>query len=471
MFKKYNILGHWASGETSNVYLAEYHGSPQDELHALKLLHPEFTHKLGGWNRFRKQAHSALTWQHPNLVILKSVFQEDGRLYVGTEFVHGVTLNDFDSASAAALPAPLIVAIACATAKALLYVSQQTEGEEKQQNEPGPQISGDSVYLSFEGEIKVANLGFTGSRPHDLTPKTQIGLLLWQLLTGSRTLWDAQDPRSELFSALKAKPIRTDARLAQLMARLSEDQELTLPELVATLQGYLDTAAPRYDTQGAIRELLSRVFPAKKGLLEGMLSRWRTADLPLRNPSLSASEEEVFQLIEQTLEATPTPGLNTKTFERIPVIPIVPPDQPLAGPEPLTDLLFEPTEAATLNFQTTEFSQDLGLEAPQKSRNILHMLGVLTLVLALILISKELLQGVGGSERTVTAASVPPGVNVLLNHKLIGSTPVTMSVPSDVAVELSFEKEGYHPVLLSAPPGAEAVHLRATLTPVTKNPH
>ncbi|HEX8151898.1 MAG TPA: serine/threonine-protein kinase, partial [Thermoanaerobaculia bacterium] len=83
------LLGAGGMGE---VYLAE-----DDRLQrkvALKVLPERFAAEQERVRRFEREARAASALNHPNIITIYEIGQDDGRHYIATEYIEGVTLRE-----------------------------------------------------------------------------------------------------------------------------------------------------------------------------------------------------------------------------------------------------------------------------------------------------------------------------------------------------------------------------------------
>ena len=111
----YRILEKLGAGGMGEVYLAE--DMKLGRKVAIKILSEEFTTNKDRLHRFEQEASAASNLNHPNILTIHEVGVDEGRHYIATEFIDGVTLRR--KMAAAHLEAPEILDIAVQVASAL----------------------------------------------------------------------------------------------------------------------------------------------------------------------------------------------------------------------------------------------------------------------------------------------------------------------------------------------------------------
>ena len=118
---KFVLLGTLGEGACGTVYKA--HDTDLDRVVALKVPHPGQAGGRAGAERFLREARSAARLRHPSIVTVHEVGEHDGRPYLVSEFVPGMTLADRLSGGRTA-PAE-VARLVAEVADALHYAHQQ----------------------------------------------------------------------------------------------------------------------------------------------------------------------------------------------------------------------------------------------------------------------------------------------------------------------------------------------------------
>lgn len=90
---RYKILEMIGGGGMANVYLA--HDIILDRHVAVKVLRPEFSNDDEFIKRFRREAHSTTSLNHPNIVSIYDVGEENDIYFIVMEYVEGKTLKQY----------------------------------------------------------------------------------------------------------------------------------------------------------------------------------------------------------------------------------------------------------------------------------------------------------------------------------------------------------------------------------------
>lgn len=143
----YRIVSHLGSGGMGEVYLAT--DTRLGRKAALKLLVPAFTGIEGRLRRFQQEARAILAVNHPHIITVYEIGESDGRHYIATEYIDGVTLRKQLANGAMSLTRALDVAIQVASALVAAHQAGIIHRDIKPEN----------VMLRTDGYVKVLDFG------------------------------------------------------------------------------------------------------------------------------------------------------------------------------------------------------------------------------------------------------------------------------------------------------------------------
>src|SRR5215203_2066077 len=143
----YRILEKLGAGGMGEVYLAE--DMKLGRKIAIKILSEEFTTNKDRLHRFEQEASAASNLNHPNILTIHEVGIDEGRHYIATEFIDGVTLRR--KMAAAQIETPEILDIAVQVASAL----EEAHGAGIVHRDIKP----DNIMVRRNGYVKVLDFG------------------------------------------------------------------------------------------------------------------------------------------------------------------------------------------------------------------------------------------------------------------------------------------------------------------------
>jgi len=154
----YKILEKLGAGGMGVVYLAE--DTKLGRKVAIKILSDEFTTNKDRLHRFEQEASAASNLNHPNILTIHEVGVDDGRHYIATEFIDGLTLR---RKIAAKLEVREILDIAIQVASAL--EEAHSAGIVHRDIKP------DNIMVRRNGYVKVLDFGLAKlTEPVDRSP-------------------------------------------------------------------------------------------------------------------------------------------------------------------------------------------------------------------------------------------------------------------------------------------------------------
>jgi eukaryotic-like serine/threonine-protein kinase len=110
----YRILEKLGAGGMGEVYLAE--DMKLGRKVAIKILSEEYTTNRDRLHRFEQEASAASALNHPNILTIHEVGDENGRHYIATEYIDGLTLRNKMSVSPLEIREVLDIAVQVASA-------------------------------------------------------------------------------------------------------------------------------------------------------------------------------------------------------------------------------------------------------------------------------------------------------------------------------------------------------------------
>ena len=200
---RYILLELVGQGATAEVFKATSEEDPGGLPVAIKLMKDSEILDGQGKERFEQEIKVSLSLNHPNLVKIYDWGEsEDGRLYLATEFLEGVTLRQLMSKQT--VEVAKICEVLQALGGALEYLHQQGLVHRD--------IKPDNIFLTRKSEIKLMDLGITKGddsapltragtamgTPHYMSPEQargvavpasdqySLGVMTFELLTGTR---------------------------------------------------------------------------------------------------------------------------------------------------------------------------------------------------------------------------------------------------------------------------------------------
>jgi serine/threonine protein kinase/tetratricopeptide (TPR) repeat protein len=143
----YRILEKLGAGGMGEVYLAE--DMKLGRKVAIKILSQEYTTNKDRLHRFEQEASAASNLNHPNILTIHEVGNDDGRHYIATEFIDGVTLRRKAAASQLETPEILDIAIQVASALEEAHAAGIVHRD----------IKPDNIMVRRNGYVKVLDFG------------------------------------------------------------------------------------------------------------------------------------------------------------------------------------------------------------------------------------------------------------------------------------------------------------------------
>ena len=250
MLGEFRLLRKIGAGGMAEVYLAEQTTLRRQV--AVKILRPEFGTDEQYVKRFRHEAAAAGSINHPNIVQVYMVGEQDGVNYIAQEYVQGRTLKSYMKRKG-----PI-------DAKVALHILRQIASALQAASENGivhRDVKPENILLTNKGEAKVADFGLAQlTLQGERISLTQAGITMGTPLYMSPEQINGQplDSRSDIYSfgimawhmLAGRTPFVGETAMAVAMKHLSEKPPL--------LEDF------REDLPAPLREFVKRLIQKKK---------------------------------------------------------------------------------------------------------------------------------------------------------------------------------------------------------------
>jgi serine/threonine protein kinase/Tol biopolymer transport system component len=143
----YQILSVLGKGGMGEVYLAQDNRLGRKV--ALKLLPSQFTQDRGRLGRFEREARAASALNHPNILTIYEIAEQNGNIFIATEFIEGQTLRQRMAGERLPLLEALDVAAQVSSALATAHAAGIVHRDIKPEN----------IMLRRDGFVKVLDFG------------------------------------------------------------------------------------------------------------------------------------------------------------------------------------------------------------------------------------------------------------------------------------------------------------------------
>ena len=306
---RYEVVERVGVGGMGEVYLARDEVLNRDV--ALKVLHRQYANDEDFVSRFKREAQSAASLSHPNIV---SVFDqgrsEEGTYYIAMEYVPGGTLKDrilregaLEPREAAGIAAQVAGALSAAHEKGVIHRD----------------IKPQNVLLTAAGLVKVADFGIARAASMANTA-TSVVLGTASYMSPEQAMGGPVGPRSDLYSLgvvlhemlTGEQPYKAETPVAVAMKHVSEPltspREIHpgVPEGVNAVVVKLLSKDPedRYRSADELQKDLERVRDGLEPLAASATQTARTAVLAPQAPAGADDETRV---------AAPVPAAHGQT--------------------------------------------------------------------------------------------------------------------------------------------------------------
>jgi serine/threonine protein kinase len=437
---RYRILGFLASGGMAEILLAKLLGPGGFERAVVvKRVLPHLARQSQFREMFLDEARIVARIQHPNVVNVSELGQEGRELFLVMEYLAGESLNGVLrrlSSRPRQLSSTLAAHVIAEAAAGLHSAHELKDDEGTPLGVVHRDVSPQNVFITYDGAVKLLDFGIAKFMDRSVETHTgqvkgkfaymspeqccaervdrrsdvfSLGILLWELLSGSRLfarpneilVWKAiveepiPTPNERLADGRAPIPAALESVVMKALARDREQRHASANDLRRELIAAARGIGGEQDESAKLAELMRALFPDRIAQKEEMLRRVRVGDAITSVPTAEV-DVDLAEQHESSEEMS----------ARIDAI--------RAGMRPVS---FPPTP-----FDTNPAASRVG-SAPRSSRR--HALVFGALVLAAVVIGAVL--GVGWDRGAPTADARPIVVDALAapGDRAIGSSPTS----------------------------------------------
>jgi hypothetical protein len=313
--KQYRILVELGHGGTSDVYLAVA-SSPSgfNKLVVLKALKSEIARERAARRAFLSEARLSARLNHPNVVQVNEVLEQDEIPILVMEYLEGRALAQILGRAWARFPLALHLRVLSDALRGLHYSHELCDFDGTPLSVVHRDMSPHNIFVTFDGQVKVLDFGLakiggsadtqTGvvrGKLHYMSPDqlTQdrdldrradvyaVGVMLWEAATGRR-LWEGlSDPvilrrvldgRVPTPSSLNPRvPAALERICMRALALRPEDRQSTAADLAAELDEFL-AGLGGAATSRAVGEFVADVFAEDRRSMRRIVEEKLRAD-------------------------------------------------------------------------------------------------------------------------------------------------------------------------------------------------
>ncbi len=278
-YGSYDLVKRLATGGMAQIYLARQGGEGAEKLLVVKRILPHLGENVDFVRMFLDEARIAARLNHPNIVQIFNLGAQDDSYFIAMEYIHGEDVRRVWKRSnqlGRVMPVPLVCRVIMDACAGLDYAHKKADASGKPLNIVHRDISPQNILVTFEGGVKVVDFGIAkaadqatvtrsgvlkgkysymspeqaaGKRLDCRSDIFALGVVLWELLTGSRLFKRANDiqtlnavsdcevdPPSSVNPALSQD---LDAVVLKALAKTPEGRYQEAAELGAALEKWV----------------------------------------------------------------------------------------------------------------------------------------------------------------------------------------------------------------------------------------
>jgi serine/threonine protein kinase len=203
-FGKYELLVKLAAGGMAEIYLARQKGLMGFERFVvIKKILPELSREERFILMFFDEARIAARLNHPNVIQVHDLGEQDGEFYIAMEYLEGQSLSTvIREAYKRNHPLPLqeALSIGIQTCEGLHYAHEMNDSEGRPLNLVHRDLSPQNIFVTYSGIVKVVDFGL--ARVEEKLLQTRPGTIKgkYAYMSPEQVTGDELDRRSDIFS-------------------------------------------------------------------------------------------------------------------------------------------------------------------------------------------------------------------------------------------------------------------------------
>lgn len=198
---KYRVLLELGQGGTAVVYLAVAQGpSGFNKLVVLKALKANLSSDPEFRRMFLNEARLSARLNHPNIVQVNEVFEQDGLPVIGMEYLDGRPLSEVLARAARSMTLPMHLCIISEVLSGLHYSHELTDYDGTALDVVHRDVTPHNVFVTFDGQVKILDFGI--AKLSGSTVETQTGIIKGKIryMPPEQIAGELVDRRSDVFS-------------------------------------------------------------------------------------------------------------------------------------------------------------------------------------------------------------------------------------------------------------------------------